>query len=180
MQQIELLHRQEGENSILCSPMVGYLSQLPMPGDILIPGTCIGTIQCINTKYQLMLPKNITGRVANYDTELIIRNVQYMEEIFTLTSIQQENIVEDIFQQKAPELNGKYIITSPTDGIFYRRPSPDASAYVNEGDNIKKGQVLGLVEVMKCFNQILFQGMNLPEEVNVKEICVSDASEVKY
>ena len=45
-------------------------------------------------------------------------------------------------------------ITAPVPGTFYRRPSPDEDAYVNEGDRIASGQVIGLVEVMKTFNEI--------------------------
>ena len=45
-------------------------------------------------------------------------------------------------------------IKAPVPGTFYRRPSPDENAYVNEGDRIASGQVIGLVEVMKTFNEI--------------------------
>jgi len=45
-------------------------------------------------------------------------------------------------------------VTSPIVGTFYRSPSPDADAYVEEGDFVKKGQVLCIVEAMKIMNQI--------------------------
>ena len=45
-------------------------------------------------------------------------------------------------------------ITSPIVGTFYRSPSPDADAYVEEGDFVKKGQVLCIVEAMKLMNEI--------------------------
>lgn len=45
-------------------------------------------------------------------------------------------------------------ILSPLPGTFYRKPAPDAAPYANEGDVIKVGDVVGLVEVMKTFNQI--------------------------
>jgi biotin carboxyl carrier protein len=40
-------------------------------------------------------------------------------------------------------------IASPVPGIFYRQPSPDAPPYVNEGDRVQPGDVVGLVEIMK-------------------------------
>ena len=37
---------------------------------------------------------------------------------------------------------------------FYRRASPDDDPYVDEGDRVSDGQVIGLVEVMKNFNEV--------------------------
>lgn len=45
-------------------------------------------------------------------------------------------------------------IKAPVPGTFYRRPSPDEEPYANEGDRITNGQVIGLVEVMKNFNEV--------------------------
>lgn len=45
-------------------------------------------------------------------------------------------------------------IVSPLPGTFYRKPSPDAPPFVNEGDPVHTGDVIGLVEVMKTFNKI--------------------------
>ncbi|GJL64652.1 MAG: acetyl-CoA carboxylase, biotin carboxyl carrier protein [Nitrospirales bacterium] len=57
-------------------------------------------------------------------------------------------------QVKAAD-QGKFMaVTSPIVGTFYRSPSPDADAYVEEGDFVKKGQVLCIVEAMKLMNEI--------------------------
>ena len=45
-------------------------------------------------------------------------------------------------------------VTSPIVGTFYRSPSPDADPYVEEGESVKKGQVLCIVEAMKLMNEI--------------------------
>lgn len=49
---------------------------------------------------------------------------------------------------------GFVTITSPIVGTFYRSPSPDADPYVEEGESVKKGQVLCIVEAMKLMNEI--------------------------
>lgn len=49
---------------------------------------------------------------------------------------------------------GMITIPSPIVGTFYRSPSPDADPYVEEGDYVKKGQVLCIVEAMKLMNEI--------------------------
>jgi acetyl-CoA carboxylase biotin carboxyl carrier protein len=45
-------------------------------------------------------------------------------------------------------------ILSPLPGTFYRRPAPDKPAYKEEGDQVALGDVIGLVEVMKSFNEV--------------------------
>jgi len=45
-------------------------------------------------------------------------------------------------------------IKSPLPGTFYRRPNPAADPYVSEGDEVKSGDVVGLVEIMKSFHEI--------------------------
>ena len=45
-------------------------------------------------------------------------------------------------------------IEAPMVGTFYRAPSPTADPYVREGDVIKEGQVLCVIEAMKLMNEI--------------------------
>jgi acetyl-CoA carboxylase biotin carboxyl carrier protein len=45
-------------------------------------------------------------------------------------------------------------LLSPLPGTFYRRPSPDKPAYKNDGDKVAKGDVVGLIEVMKSFTEV--------------------------
>jgi acetyl-CoA carboxylase biotin carboxyl carrier protein len=52
------------------------------------------------------------------------------------------------------DTTGMITIASPIVGTFYRSPSQDADPYVEEGDYVKKGQVLCIVEAMKLMNEI--------------------------
>jgi len=45
-------------------------------------------------------------------------------------------------------------VIAPLTGVFYRSPSPDASAYVEVGDRVQAGDVLCVLEAMKLFNEI--------------------------
>jgi len=45
-------------------------------------------------------------------------------------------------------------ITSPLAGVFYHSPAPDAPPYTVPGRWLEVGQVIGLVEAMKVFNEI--------------------------
>ena len=70
-------------------------------------------------------------------------------------------------------------VVAPTDGVFYRRPHPDSPPFVSVGARLAKGQAVGLVEVMKTFNQILYGGPGLPDEVEVLEIRCEDGEEIQ-
>lgn len=45
-------------------------------------------------------------------------------------------------------------VLSPFVGTFYRKPSPDAASYVTEGQSVKPGDVLCIIEAMKLMNEI--------------------------
>jgi acetyl-CoA carboxylase biotin carboxyl carrier protein len=45
-------------------------------------------------------------------------------------------------------------VEAPMVGTFYRAASPEADPYVREGDGIKEGQVLCIIEAMKLMNEI--------------------------
>jgi len=45
-------------------------------------------------------------------------------------------------------------VQAPLTGIFYGAPSPGAQPYVGVGDHVSVGQVIGLIEAMKLFNEI--------------------------
>lgn len=53
-----------------------------------------------------------------------------------------------------PNLPSGKTIKAPMSGIFYRSPSPSSPPYAREGDHVRKGQVLCIIEAMKVFNEI--------------------------
>ncbi len=40
-------------------------------------------------------------------------------------------------------------------GTFYRKPSPDDPVFKDVGDTVAKGDVIGLIEVMKSFHEVV-------------------------
>ena len=47
-----------------------------------------------------------------------------------------------------------YQLLSPLPGTFYRKPAPDQPDYKSEGDAVAVGDIVGLIEVMKSFNEV--------------------------
>ena len=57
--------------------------------------------------------------------------------------------------QEPPVLTeNQKLVASPMVGTFYRAASPDSNPFVEEGDSVRKGQVLCIIEAMKMMNEI--------------------------
>ena len=68
----------------------------------------------------------------------------------------------------------KVEVRAPMSGVFYRRPSPEEPAYVEVGDQVKKKQILGLLETMK-----VFQKVKSPTNGKVLEIVAENETPMK-
>lgn len=66
-------------------------------------------------------------------------------------------------------------VTSPMVGTVYVAPEPGAKPFVAEGDTVKEGQTLLLIEAMKTMNPI-----RAPRGGKVKQILVTNAAPVEY
>lgn len=67
------------------------------------------------------------------------------------------------------------IIRASMLGIFYSKPSPDEPPFVAVGDKVEAGQTLGLIEVMKTYNEV-----TAPVAGTVKELIAQDGAFVEY
>lgn len=65
-------------------------------------------------------------------------------------------------------------VLAPLTGLYYSSPSPGAQPYVAIGTTIIVGQVIGLIEAMKLFNEIKSDRVG-----RVKRLCVEDGALVK-
>ena len=54
----------------------------------------------------------------------------------------------------APQASSAAVVTAPLTGIFYRSASPQSPAFVQVGSVVAAGDVIGLIEAMKLFNEI--------------------------
>jgi acetyl-CoA carboxylase biotin carboxyl carrier protein len=164
---------------VVRSPAVGVWSEIPASGTLL-DRTGAGVLTQAGRRFSLRLPQDACGIVQEVSTggrKAI--EVEWGQELFRLAPVAGESA------QAAAATPGTQVgdvdanvLTAPTDGVFYARPTPDAPAFVGPGDTLKRGQAIGLIEVMKTFNQVLFEGDGLPESAVVEAILVADGEEV--
>ncbi len=78
--------------------------------------------------------------------------------------------------QKSQDIDESgHILRSPMVGTFYRSPSPDAKPFVEEGQTVKVGDPLCIVEAMKMLNQITADTSGV-----VKKILVQNGDAVEF
>lgn len=77
--------------------------------------------------------------------------------------------------QPAPAQDNLVKVESPLVGTFYRKPSPDAEFFVQEGSSVKKGDTLCIVEAMKLMNEI-----DAPVSGRIEKILVGDGEVVEF
>lgn len=66
-------------------------------------------------------------------------------------------------------------IKSPMVGVFYTASAPEADPYVTKGSQVKKGDVVCIIEAMKLMNEIAAE-----EEGQIVEVCVQNGQIVEY
>ena len=66
-------------------------------------------------------------------------------------------------------------INSPMPGTFYRSSSPDGDPFVNEGDQVVKGDTLCIIEAMKIMNEI-----EAEENGTIEKVLVENGSPVEF
>jgi acetyl-CoA carboxylase biotin carboxyl carrier protein len=181
-----LLELKESPQRVL-APATGNYSERPQNGAFLIGGSFIGKLKILNTYYDLHLPEDFYGQVWADDRIDQIVPVEYGQELFRINpekTLFDKHImvteVETKLKDKDMEIPDEgFVVTAFTTGIFYAKPSPDAPDFVTLGQEIEKGKALGLIEVMKTFNHIIFQGTGTSAKGRIKKIYVQDSQEVK-
>ncbi|MFY9976467.1 MAG: acetyl-CoA carboxylase biotin carboxyl carrier protein [Chromatiaceae bacterium] len=67
------------------------------------------------------------------------------------------------------------IVRSPMVGTFYRAPAPGSAPFVEEGQKVKAGDTLCIIEAMKILNQIECESAG-----TVRRILVENGQPVEY
>jgi acetyl-CoA carboxylase biotin carboxyl carrier protein len=179
-----VLPGEEPDARFVAAPTVGRYLQAPPVGTYLSPGAEAGILRVLRRQYRLIVPPGDGGTVKSVLVAGRAAPVERGQPLLALT--RGALAVEGPVGEDAPSASrdedvpeGMVAVRSPTDGIFYGRPSPEEPAYVSEGDEVERGQVLGLVEVMKCFNQISFTPDGAVSRATVHRILPQDSGEVK-
>jgi len=116
---------------------------------------------------------SIKIKKGNYEIEISKENKQTIEKIqkkeFPLNAGQTEDIIQ------SSEINKENIVTSPMVGVVYLSSDPSHPPFVKEGQHVKQGDVLLLIEAMKTFNEI-----KAPKSGVIKKIIALNSQPVEF
>ena len=89
-------------------------------------------------------------------------------------NLQDSNNLEK-FSSKRIQIKHDNAITSPMVGTVYLSPEPKAKAFIKQGQTIRKGDTLLIIEAMKTFNPIKSE-----KSGKIEKILVNDAEPVEF
>ena len=103
--------------------------------------------------------KELTGVLKKTDFKKDFQNYDNLEEV----------------KNKRVQIKHENAITSPMVGTVYLSPEPKAKNFIKQGQMIKKGDTLLIIEAMKTFNPI-----KAKKSGKIEKILVNDSEPVEY
>ena len=105
------------------------------------------------------------------NSPIVVRNVP--DEAININK--SKSSLSDNLDNQNSDKENEVSILSPMPGVFYSSQSPDKPPYVEEGDTIKSGQVLCIIESMKIMNEIESEHNGV-----IKKILVNNTDPVEF
>lgn len=96
-----------------------------------------------------------------------------------MVSVANNNPVVAASEAAVPEASADAesgrVIKAPIVGVFYVAPSPESDPYVTVGKKVKKGDVVCIIEAMKCMNEIQAE-----EDGEITAVLANNSDLVEY
>ena len=133
-----------------------------------IKKTDLDDVSIETENYKIRVKKN-----SSSISEKVVHKSEKPLKVDKKETVIQKEQVEIKTEKETP--NNNIIIKSPMIGTFYQSPNPESNPFISEGDSIKPGQTICIIEAMKLFNEI-------ESEVSGKVIKVlaNDTSPVEF
>ena len=157
----------------LFSPAVGYFKALSPSGALVESDQIVGQIQTLNQTFSLRMPEGPVGRIEWSQANPSHLAVGYGEALGTWTPASMQDD-ESNTSRKVAEQGSAY--QAPMEGLFYCRADPESGPFITEGQTLNPGDQVGLIEVMKTFYPIYFEGTKAQ---TIQAIKVKDAQAVE-
>ncbi len=174
-----LVSQDDTGQMVVAAPTPGKIRWQRLVGEVVRPGSRLGILMQGQMCFDLVLPDGVQGGQVQ---DVLLSDpwtaCEYMQALSHLTAPSTHDLSESATPGHRADAGGLYTVPSPTHGSYYRRPSPDSPPYVELGQEISRGDTLGLVEVMKCFSPIHFEPPAGFECGIVRELVAADGAEV--
>lgn len=135
-------------------PAIGRVSLFSQLPEVLTEGSVVGHVTTLRQTRTLVMPSGgpwllrkvlVTSRGVGVGVATPILQLRNWDEA-------------DSGEDAAAAAEAGVFYATPMAGQYYRRPSPDQEPFIRVGDVIEPGTQIGLVEVMKFFYPLVFEG----------------------
>ncbi|MCH2113023.1 MAG: hypothetical protein MK213_09215 [Planctomycetes bacterium] len=138
---------------VLASPAVGVFRAQVGLGETIQEGSVMGILTILGHPHPLFAPNGFDGICSEAVTS---KAVDCGATLFAVKTVELEPLEGNADSSTTEE--SEHCFLAPQSGKFWRRPAPDAPNSVEEGDILQPNKTLGLLEVMKTFTPLKFDG----------------------
>tara|TARA_Y100000590_G_C15407896_1_gene896442 strand:- start:266 stop:715 length:450 start_codon:yes stop_codon:yes gene_type:complete len=138
-----------------------------------IDKTDLENINILKKKLKIENIKKVRIKKGNYEIEISSDQKNNEKGISQIISPHDTQLPSE--KKQTEEIKPENIIKSPMVGVAYLSPEPSAPAYIKEGQHVKQGDILLLIEAMKTFNEI-----KAPKSGVIKKIIVLNSQPVEF
>ena len=134
-------------------------------------------IENIENLHKLLKSKNLGSikiKKGNYEIEISLKKQSAVKPSDSTLDKQQTKLLQTS-QIKEKEIKQENIVSSPIVGVVYLSTEPTKPPFIKEGQHVKQGDILMLIEAMKTFNEI-----KAPKSGVIKKIVVLDSQPVEF
>ena len=132
-------------------------------------------INFLKKELKLKNIQSIKIKKGNYEIE-ISSNENIRDQKIQQISLQDESLLKtDQKLKQKNEIKLENIVKSPMVGVAYLSSEPTSPPYIKEGQHVKQGDILLLIEAMKTFNEI-----KAPKSGVIQKIIVLNSQPVEF
>ena len=134
-------------------------------------------IENIENLHKILKSKNLGSikiKKGNYEIEVSLKKQSTVKSSDSTLDKQQTKLLQTS-QIKEKEIKQENIVSSPIVGVVYLSAEPTKPPFIKEGQHVKQGDVLMLIEAMKTFNEI-----KAPKSGVIKKIVVLNNQPVEF
>ena len=130
----------------------------------------------------MKIDKKIIQELVGYLKEFNLSEIEYAEgttKVKVSRSLNSSTIISSEINKKKTSIeksiDSSLKVTSPIVGTAYLAPEPGAKKFIEEGQKVKKGQTIMIVEAMKTMNHV-----PSTQEGVVSKVLVKDGDPVEF
>ena len=155
----------------LRAPAPGWFVRRVLADHLVAPGDVIGELDQLG-RIALVVAPRITG-IAKLSPGDARRAVSYGDVLMAVEPA--GTIGETMAEQKvAAASEHSVVFRAPSSGRYYGRSAPDKPAFVQAGQELVPGATVCLLEVMKTFHRVHYDGTR----ARVREVLVTEGADV--